>query len=189
MIVIDFTRNQFPVGLNIIKLGSPSLVAGQLTTLLEAIYPDNKSVYTRKLISHIIPALEVVPNATLADVLVMANPRNPVELAWARDVAGKQKDRPIKQFLTDWLGKSKETREKDSQALENRLWEILTPAESRYLVTQETSSFDPFDVINNNRLLFVNFAGVSEQVASLIGSFIVSALWRAASASAPRSPI
>ncbi|MHD0303965.1 type IV secretory system conjugative DNA transfer family protein [Rhodococcus erythropolis] len=188
VIVIDFTRNQFPVGLNIIKLGSPSLVAGQLTTLLEAIYPDNKSVYTRKLISHIIPALEVVPNATLADVLVMANPRNPVELAWARDVAGKQKDRPIKQFLTDWLGKSKETREKDSQALENRLWEILTPAESRYLVTQETSSFDPYDVINNNRLLFVNFAGVSEQVASLIGSFIVSALWRAASASAPEKP-
>lgn len=188
VIVIDFRRNKFPIGLNIIKLGSPTLVAGQLISLLEAIYPDSKSVYTRKLISHILPALDVLPNATLSDVLVMANPRTPVELAWARDVTSKQKDQKIKQFLTDWLGKTKEVRERDSQALENRLWEILTPPESRYLVTQETSSFDPLDVIENNRLLFVNFAGVSEQVASLIGSFIVGALWRAANAVTPDKP-
>ncbi|MFD0450344.1 type IV secretory system conjugative DNA transfer family protein [Rhodococcus aetherivorans] len=189
VIVIDFANQRAnPVGLNIIKLSSGTAIAGQLTALFESIYPSNQSIYSRKLLAHILPALEVVPNATLADVMVVANPKKGPETQWVNWIISQQRDARIKEFLADWMKLPEPKRAEHANVLDNRIWEVLTPRESRYMVNQETSSFQPRDVISGNRLLFVNFAGVPEGVASIIGSFIVSSLWEAARAVTPTRP-
>ncbi|WP_407107225.1 TraM recognition domain-containing protein [Rhodococcus aetherivorans] len=186
VIVVDFANQRAnPVGQNIIKQASGSVMAGKLITLFESIYPDTKSIHVRKLLTHVLPALEVVPNATLADVMVVANPKKGAETHWVDWIISQQTDPTIKEFLEDWRKLPQAKREERVGPLDNRIFEILTPRESRYMVNQETSSFDPYDVIRNNRLLFVNFANISESVASIIGSFIVDSLWSAAQNSEP----
>ena len=187
VICIDLTRSDRPVGLNLLRLNKPEIVAGHLATLLDALYPDSKSIYASQLVRHGIPVLANLERATLADLLSLVHPRNPVEKAWAREATAKMKDATYRDFWADWYREDKKI-EQNSQGLKNRMWEIMTPEPIRYLLNQETSSFDPSDVINGNKILLINLAGVSEQAASLIGTMIVTAIWSAALQGNPSKP-
>ncbi|MEV0360065.1 TraM recognition domain-containing protein [Nocardia sp. NPDC050697] len=180
VITIDFSRPDRPVGLNLLRLARPDIVAGQLAALLDALYPDNRSIYANQLVIHGIPVLANLERATIADLTALADPRTPAEKAWMRKAIAAVPDKVIRQFWEEWHRQRPDAIAKNSQPLKNRLLEILTPEPSRYLLNQETSSFEPADVITGNKLLFINLAGVSEQVASLIGTMLVTAHWREA---------
>ncbi|WMM74489.1 type IV secretory system conjugative DNA transfer family protein [Rhodococcus pyridinivorans] len=180
VVVLDFGDTSRSVPLNILQLGPPDVIASQLSALFEMMFPENKSIYAEKLLTHIIPALQAVPDATIADIPIVANPQGPAQKRWVAHIIGQQKDPMIKRFLESWMGKDDKERTRDTQGFDNRIWKLLTPLETRYPLTQEGLAFNPKDIIENNRLLFVDFAGISEQAASLIGSLLVSSLWRAA---------
>lgn len=181
VICIDLTKGDRPVGLNLLKLGKPEIVAGQLAALLDALYPNNKSLYSTQLVQQGIPVLANLPRATITDLLTLVDPQNPVEKIWAKSVTEGNS------FWSQWY-KDEKQMQVNSQPLKNRMWELLASEQVRNLVNQETSSFDPKDVIQNNKLLFINLAGVSEQAASLIGTLIVTAMWTAAKQLNPPKP-
>ncbi|RDH76333.1 hypothetical protein DVS77_21500 [Mycolicibacterium moriokaense] len=192
VICIDLTQDDNPVGLNLLRTNKPEIVAGQLASLLDALYPDSKSIYANQLVQYGIPVLANLERATFADLIPLVHPRNPAEKAWAKWAVEQMPDKTYRDFFQDWHKGLDQKDQRDitqkSQPLKNRLWEILTPEPTRYLLNQETSSFDPLDVINGNKLLFVNLAGVSEQVASLVGTMIVTAVWTAAKNGRPTKP-
>ena len=130
--------------------------------------------------------LSNLEKATFTDLLHLVNPRNPADKAWALDAIAKYPDPVIRDFwLDEWYKRKDDAILRDSQAFRNRMREIMTPESSRYMINQETSAFDPFEVINSNKILLINLAGVPEQVASIIGSSIVPAIWHAAKRSSP----
>lgn len=179
LIMIDFSNPRSHVGLNLLDIDSPGSVANKLITLFETIYPDTKSINTRKILSHAILALAHVEGATVADIVPLVNPKTPRDEAWAREVDKRVYDREVIEFFKDWR-REKAKSAKALEPLENRMWEILLPLESRNFFNHSTSSFRPAEVITDNKLLFVNLAGVPQQVASVIGSLLVSAIWDAA---------
>ncbi|WOI86006.1 type IV secretory system conjugative DNA transfer family protein [Rhodococcus qingshengii] len=179
LIMIDFASARQHVGLNLLDIDSPQNVANKLITLFETIYPDTRSINTRRILSHALPALGNVVGATVADIMPLVNPKTPRDAAWAREVDKKISDQQIAEFFRDWR-KDKARSAKSLEPLENRIWEVMLPKESRNFFNQSHSSFQPDDVINGNKLLFVNLAGVPQQVASVIGSLLVSAIWDAA---------
>lgn len=184
VIMIDFANPRSHVGLNLLDIDSPGNVANKLITLFETIYPDTRSINTRRILSHALPALASVEGATIADIMPFVSPKTPRDAAWAREVEKKIKDQQIAEFFREWR-RDKARSAKDMQPLENRMWEVLLPSESRNFFNHSTSSFKPSDVINENKLLFVNLAGVPQQVASVIGSLLVSAVWDAARSNRP----
>lgn len=188
VICVDLSRSDRPVGLNLLKLNKPEIIAGQLANLLDALYPDMKSLYANQLVRHGVPVLAELPRATIADLLTLVHPQNPAEKAWVRLVISQMKDRTYKDYWENWHKQDDKKIATDSQAFKNRMWELLTPEPTRYLLNQETSSFDPADVISGNKLLFVNLAGISEQAASLIGTMIVTSIWTAAKGQKPDKP-
>ncbi|MFE7720133.1 hypothetical protein ACFU44_13950 [Nocardia rhizosphaerihabitans] len=192
VITIDLTRSDKPVGLNLLRLGKPNVIAGQLISLLENLYPDMKSLYVSQLVMNGMPVLANLERATIADLIPLSHPRTTEEIAWAKAATGAIRDKAIREYWADWyrdLGSRDQKKILHNvQPLKNRLWEILIPEATRYLVNQETSSFDPADVITGNKLLFVNLAGVSEQVASLIGTMILAACWSEAKRHKPVKP-
>lgn len=188
VICIDLSRDTYPLGLNLLRTNKPEVVAGQLAALLDALYPDSKSIYANQLVQHGIPVLANLERATIADLIPLVHPRNPAEKAWALDAVAKMKDRTYRDFWADWYKRDDKKLTTDSQPLKNRLWELLTPEPIRYLLNQETNSFNPVDIIEGNKLLFVNLAGVSEQAASLIGTMLVTTMWNAARQVTPNKP-
>lgn len=187
VICVDLSRWDRPVGLNLLRLNQPEIVAGQLATLLDALYPDAKSIYANQLVRQGIPVLANLERATVADLLPLVHPRNPVEKAWARAAVEKMPDKAYRDFWADWYKDEKQMAQ-NAQPLKNRMYDLLTPEPTRHLLNQETSSFQPADVINQNKILLVNLAGVSEQAASLIGTMIVTAVWTAAAQGRPNKP-
>lgn len=188
VICVDLSRSDRPVGLNLLRLGSPSIVTSNLHTLLNGLYPEITSVYANQLVMYGVPVLANLPRATLSDLIPFAHPRTPEERAWVSEVIKGIEDITYQDFWTQWHKKDERTIIKDTQPLKNRLWEILTPEATRYLVNQETSSFDPIDVIDNNKLLFINLAGESDRAAKLIASMIIDAMWGAARGRKPKNP-
>lgn len=178
VICIDLTNSDRPVGLNLLKTAPPEVVAGQLADLLAALY--DTSINANKLVRHGIPVLARLPRATIADLITLVHPRTVVDKQWARAVVSQHPDKTIRQFWEDWYKQDDKKITNDSEPLKNRMWELLTPEPTRYLLNQETSSFDPVEVVQGNKLLFVNLSGVSEQAASLIGTMLVTAIWTAA---------
>lgn len=178
VIMIDFANPRSHVGLNLLDIDTPANVANKLITLFETIYPDTKSINTRRILSHALPALAQVEGATVADIMPLVNPKTPRDVAWAKEVDKKITDRQVAEFFKEWRAE-KSRSAKALEPLENRMWELLLPLESRNFFNQSVSSFQPSDVIANNKLLFVNLAGVPQQVASVIGSLLVSAVWDA----------
>ncbi|WP_157929181.1 type IV secretory system conjugative DNA transfer family protein [Mycobacteroides abscessus] len=190
VICIDLSQTTYPIGLNLLRTNKPEIVAGQFASLLEGLFPDSaKGVNASQLILNGVPVLANLERATLSDLLVLAEPHNPAEKAWALDAASKHPDKMIRDFwLNDWYKRDQKTIAKDALPFKNRMRELFTPEPTRYLLNQETSSFDPLDVINGNKLLFVNLSGVSEQVASLIGTMLVTSIWSAAKKGKPNKP-
>lgn len=190
VICIDLSRDTYPIGLNLLRTSKPEVVAGQFSSLLEGLFPDSaRGVNASQIILNGIPVLANLDRATLYDLMMLADPHNPAERAWALDAASKHPDKLIRDFwINDWFKRDQKTIAKDALPFKNRMRELFTPEPIRYLLNQETSSFDPLDVISGNKLLFVNLSGVSEQIASLIGTMLVTAIWTAAKKSTPDKP-
>lgn len=178
VICIDLTRQDRPVGFNVLHMNKPEIVAGQFAQLLDSVFPDSqRSVYTSQLVLHGVPLLAELDRATIADLVILVHPRTPADKAWVKTVVSQTKDKAIRQFWEDWHKQDDSRIMTNAQAFKSRINEVLTPEPIRYLLNQETSSFNPVDVLTGNKLLFVNLAGISEQAASLIGSVILESIW------------
>lgn len=188
LICIDLSRDDLAVGLNLLRHGKPAVVATQLAQLLDALYPDIRSMYSNQVVTQGIPVLANLERATIADLIPLVHPRTPVEKAWAKDAISRMPDKTYTKYWEDWYAQDAKEIARLSQPVKNRLMEILTPEATRHLVNQEVSSFGPEEVVAGNKLLFINLAGADERAASLIGTMIVTLLWDATKRTMPTNP-
>jgi hypothetical protein len=71
----------------------------------------------------------------------------------------------------------------------DRIWQLNSRPEIRRIIGQSESSFHMHDVVAGNKILLVNLAGLGEQTASLSGTVLMNALWRAVLGRTSRKPL
>lgn len=189
VIIMDVSRNQLnPVGFNILDQGNPRIVVDQLTDLFGHLYQDTKGVWTKELLFHGLYTLAERPGMTFIDLITLLTPRNQDEVAWAEDVVKNVKDPELKMFWQRWKGFSQSERDRYTQPLMNRAWQLISRPETRNIIGQSHSSFTMTEVLSGNKILLVSLAGLPVETASLLGTLLVNALWTAAQTLTPDKP-
>lgn len=174
-----------PVAFNLLDQGNPMMVIDQLASLMKQLYPDSQDVWTRELIYHGMYALVDYGNASIIDLLSLIRPR-PEELPWVKAVIKSVTNPHVKAFFSEWDNFTPEEKRKRSQPLYDRLWQLNNRPEIHNILGQSKSAFSVKDVLENNRLLFINLAGLPEDTASLLGTLIFQALWTEAQNLTPK---
>ncbi|MFC8008920.1 type IV secretory system conjugative DNA transfer family protein [Streptomyces cinereoruber] len=189
VIVVDVNRSRNkPVGFNVLDQGNPRVVVDHLTDLFGHLYQDTKGVWTRQLMFHALYTLAEIPGMTFVDLVPLLTPRTSDEVVWADEVKRKVKDPELRQFWQRWENFSQSERDRYSQPLMNRAWQLISRPEARYIVGQSESSFKMRDVLAGNKILLVSLAGLPVETSSLLGTLLVNALWTAAQGLTPEKP-
>jgi len=189
VIIMDVARDQLnPVGFNILDQGNPRIVVDQLTDLFGHLYQDTKGVWTKELLFHGLYTLAERPGMTFTDLTTLLMPRTLDEVAWAEDVVKNVKDPELRMFWQRWQSFNQSERDRYTQPLMNRAWQLVSRPESRNIIGQSESSFKMVDVLSANKILLVSLAGLPVETASLLGTLLVNALWTAAQSLTPDKP-
>ncbi|WP_440220888.1 TraM recognition domain-containing protein [Dietzia sp. MNB45] len=192
VVVVDFKNKDRHLGLNLLEIEEPGSVASRLVSIFEKVYSDSgRSVMLRKYINYAVRAMGDTPGLTVGDLVPYLNPSTPRETAWAKSVDSNIKDSEIKSFMDAWRSQaSKKSGDaiREIAPLLNRMWEFMLPVQTRYMLSQSKSTFNPTEIIEKNKLLFVNLAGVDAQVAEITGTLLLGVMWDAAKRSHPEKP-
>ncbi|THG30663.1 type IV secretory system conjugative DNA transfer family protein [Naasia lichenicola] len=177
-----------PVSFNVLDQGAPGVVGDQITQLFERIYGDSKSgVWLPQLIFHGLWTLAAAGGYAFTDIIPLVTP-GANELAWADDIKRSVKDRDLQLFWQRWDNMPEATRNTYATPLLNRAWQLASRPETRHIIGQSKSSFQMDDVINQNKILLVNLAGIPSEAAKLIASLFMDALWNSAQRFTPSKP-
>lgn len=192
VVVIDFRDRENFIGLNLMEFETPAHVASRLVTIFEKVYKESgRGVMLRKYINYAVRAMGDTPGLTVGDLVQYLNPSSPREQAWAKWVDSNIKDSEIKSFMDGWRAQASK---KNGEALRelapllNRMWEFMLPVQTRYMLSQSKSSISPGDIIDQNKLLFINLSGVETQVAEITGTLLLGTMWDAARSRLPEKP-
>jgi len=189
VIVMDIQADRSsPVGFNVLDQGHPRTVADQIMELFAHLYNDTSGVWTKQLLFYGIYTLAERPGLTIADIIPLLNPRTPDEKAWAAELVASVRDRDIKDFWSRWNHFTQADRDRYTQPLLNRIWQLVSRPEVRDIVSQSTSSFKIRDVLAENKILLVNLAGLPPETASILGTLLVNSIWTAAQSMRPEKP-
>lgn len=189
VIVMDIQADRLnPVGFNILDQGNPHVVADQVTELLTHLYSDTAGIWTKQLLFYGVNTLALKKGLTLADIVILLNPTTKEEKAWADELIASVKDRDTRDFWTRWKAFSQPDRDRYTQPLLNRIWQLISRPEVRDIISQSESSFQIKDVINENKILLVNLAGLPPETSSILGTLLVNAIWSAAQSLRPEKP-
>lgn len=181
VIVLDVVEDaDRPVGLNLLDQGSPRIVADQIKDLFSHLYNDTSGVWTKQLLYHGIYTLSERPGMTLADLMPLLNRQTKDEIAWADELIRSVKDKELRNFWQRWENFNQSERDRYTQPLLNRIWQLVSRPEARGIIGQSKSSFDLRDVLKNNKILLINLAGLAPDTANVLGTLIVNAITNAA---------
>lgn len=188
VIIVDIAANaDRPIGVNLLDQGDPDMVVSQIGTLIEQLYSDSKGVWTQALLYHGMKALIEHGNTSIIDLLPLLRPR-PEEVPWQRSVLKSIKNKQIKYFMDDYMALKEDERIRRSQPLYDRLWQLNNRPEVHNILGQSKSAFNLRDVLANNKILFINLAGLPQDTASLIGTSLFQKLWEQARRITPGKP-
>jgi hypothetical protein len=188
-IILDVNEGRStPLGFNILEQGNPRFVADQVTQLFANLYNETAGVYTRRLLFYGIYTLAEVPGLTMLDLLPLLERSTPEEAAWADGVIASVKDRGIREFWESWKAKAQPERERHMQPLINRMFQLKDRPEIRDIIGQSSSSFLVEEVLQQNKILLVNLAGLPPETSSVLGTLLVNSIWTAAQRLKPERP-
>ncbi|MGO4470320.1 type IV secretory system conjugative DNA transfer family protein [Arthrobacter sp. M-10] len=186
VIIMDVNKSlDRPVAFNVLDQGHSHMVVDQISRLIQQLYPDSKGVWTRELIHHGLYALIDYGNSTIMDLMALIRPNSETEKVWARDVARSVKDPRIRQFWEEWLASKDEERRTKSQPLYDRLWQFNNRPEIHNILGQTESAFQMQDILNQNKILLINLAGLPEETSALLGTLLFESLWTTAQSLTP----
>lgn len=177
-IVLDVTDHAFPVGFNIMGQGDPRIVIDELTDLFESMY-DTKSVWTKEVLYHGLRTIASDPRLTFIDLGPLLVPMTSDEVSWREHVIRSLDDKELRQFWQRFDNQPRASQDRITQPVMDRIWQLNARPEIRHIIGQSTSSFQMTDVVAENKILLVNFAGLSRDTASLAGTLLINALWDA----------
>ncbi|WP_367133286.1 type IV secretory system conjugative DNA transfer family protein [Saccharothrix sp. HUAS TT1] len=188
VIVLDVTDTSFPVGFNVLTEGDARSAVEELCALFEYLYRETRSVYTREVLYFGLMTLISQPGYTFVDLATLLMPRRPEHQAWRDQLVGSLIDRELKHFWQRFDAQAKAQQDRIVQPVMDRIWQLVARPEIRRIIGQSTSSFTMRAVLESNKILLVNLAGLGRDTAGLAGTLLVNALWSAAKRVRPKKP-
>jgi hypothetical protein len=186
VIIMNVSDDQMrPVGFNVLDQGNPRIVADQIKDLFSNLYQDTAGVWTKQLLFHGLYTLAERPGMTLADLMPLLNRQSKEEVAWADELTRSVKDSELRNFWQRWENFNQSERDRYTQPLLNRIWQLVSRPEARYIVGQSHSSFKMRDVLAENKILLISLSGLPADTSSILGTLLVNAVWTAAQAMKP----
>lgn len=187
--VLDINANRAnPMGFNILEQGNPRAVADQITQLFSHLYSDTSGVWTKQLLFYGMNTLAERPGLTMLDLIPLLSRSTTEEAAWADELINSVRDRDIRDFWTRWRQFTQSDRDRYTQPLLNRIWQLVARPEIRDVIGQSKSSFQIKDILDQNKILLVNLAGLPPETSSILGTLLVNAIWSAAQSLRPERP-
>lgn len=188
VIIMDVSDSDFPVGFNVLSEGSPRAVVEELCALFEYLYRDTRSVWTRELLYYGLSTLVSRPDLTFVDLAPLLAPMRPSEEAWRNELVDSLTDPELKNFWERFRGQPRSAQDRMAQPVLDRVWQLNARPEIRNIIGQSKSAFHMNDVVATGKILLVNLSGLGQATASLAGTLLVSALWRAVQATPRNQP-
>lgn len=189
VIVMNVNDDQLnPVGFNILDQGNPRVVADQIKDLFAHLYQDTAGVWTKQLLFHGLYTLAERPGLTLVDLMPLLNRQSREEVAWADELIRSVKDRDLRNFWQRWENFSQSERDRYTQPLLNRIWQLVSRPEARGIIGQSESSFKVRDVLAENKILLISLSSLPADTANILGTLLVNAVWTAAQTMTPARP-
>lgn len=176
VINIDFTNGLKPVAFNLLQQGDPRTVVDDILELFQHIYKDNGPLFKKIAFHglHTLAELEMPIN----DLEALLAPDGSQEEAWAKRTTAKVKDKALKKFWDEWWVDPK--RQIKLESTFNRVWQLTSRKELRYMLGQANSTFYMDDVIRDNKILVINMSRLPKETASIVGRFFFSTAWSSA---------
>jgi hypothetical protein len=186
VLIMDVTDAQWPVGFNVLTYGLPQVVASDLQTLFDALYGGRSGIRMPEALYHGIMTLltsqaasRMAGSMTFVDLVPLFLPMNPDEQALADTLIRGLQDPYIRSFWDRVQGMRRGERERFFEPVMDRIWQLNHREEIRRIIGQSNSAFDMRDVLRSRKILLVNLAGLGEDIASLVGTLLMNALWNA----------
>jgi hypothetical protein len=88
-------------------------------------------------------------------------------------------DMELKNFWQRFLGQPQASQLRFAQPVMDRIWQLNARPGIRHIIGQSKSTFDMQSVAADGKVLFINLAGLGKNTASLAGTLLIPALWRA----------
>ncbi|MEA9986268.1 type IV secretory system conjugative DNA transfer family protein [Subtercola sp. RTI3] len=177
-----------PVGINILDQGNPRIVADQIKDLFASMYQDTSGVWTKQLLFHGLYTLAERKGMTFVDLMPLLNPQTKTEIAWSDDLIRSVKDKELRNFWQRWQNFSQGERDRYTQPLLNRIWQLVSRPEARNIIGQSVSSFQMKEVLADNKILLISLSGLPSDTAGILGTLLVNAIWTAAQTMTPEKP-
>ena len=179
VIVLDVMDTAYPVGFNVLSEGSPRVVVEELCALFEYLYRDSRGVWTREVLYHGLSTLVCRPGHTFVDLARLLVPMTPDEEAWRDELIRRLTDRELRNFWQRFSNQPRASQDRMAQPVMDRVWQLNGRPEIRNIIGQSQSSFSMRAVVEQNKILLINLAGIGQTTASLAGTLLVHALWDA----------
>jgi len=189
VIVMDVTDTEYPVGFNILTEGQPRVVVEELCALFDYLYRETRGVWTREVLYHGLSTLAASPGCTFPDLAPLLMPMHEGEAAWRDHLIDAVTDRELQHFWHRFQEQPSASQVRFVQPVLDRIWMLNARPEIRHIIGQSQSSFTMREVVSDGRVLLINLARLGRETASLAGTLIINALWRAVLATPPKKPM
>lgn len=182
VIVMNVRDTTAPLGFNVLDQGNANGVIDQLADLFQSLYNGGgKDIWFRELLYFGLRTLAEHEGMTFVDLATLISPRTPDETVWADHIKSTVKDQQLREFWQlRWNKMDVKERERNAASLHNRIWQITSRPELRNIIGQSVSSFQMDDVLRSNKILLINLEKVPQEAASMMGTFIMNAVWSSA---------
>ncbi|WIE74468.1 type IV secretion system DNA-binding domain-containing protein [Curtobacterium sp. MCSS17_007] len=177
-----------PVGFNVLDQGRPRVVADQIKDLFAHLYQDTAGVWTKQLLFHGLYTLAEHDGMTISELMPLINPQTKEEVAWADELRRGVRDKELRNFWNRWENFNQSERDRNTQPLINRMWQLDARPELRGMLGQAKSSFKVQEVLRDNKILLISLNGLPPGTASILGTLIVNAVWSGAQTMSPDRP-
>ena len=180
VIVMDAADRARPVGFNILDQGNPATAIDEIIALLQHRYGrEGLGIWAQEYIYHGLKTIAEHPELSFIDLAPLLNPETSEEVAWADQLVRLVRDPEIRRWWQRHENRDKRSQQQRADPVLSRMWQLVSRPEMRYIMGQSKSSFKLADVLQENKILLINFRGVPKDAASLTGTLMLNAMWHA----------
>lgn len=190
-IILDAKDSERPVGFNMLQQGDRMVMSDVICDLFDYLYTgDQTSLYARSALKRGLATLALEPKATLLDLISLYRPKDE-EIPWAQALRKQSgvNNEDVRNFWQDYEERAKRSgvgaQNEYIRPLLNRIWPLTESQRIRTIIGQSDSAFQLKDVLENNKILFINLDGIEKQSRFLLGTLIINTLWHAVQTARP----
>jgi hypothetical protein len=181
VVVFNPADMAFPIGFNPIESVEEEYrqhVAMGFIEIFKKMFGDNWTYRLEHVLRYTVLALFDYPNSTVFGILKMLTDKN-----YRQKVVSHVSDTVVKNF---WVNEFAAWSEKfDNEAIVpvlNKIGQFVSTAVVRNIVGQPKNRMDMDDIMNNQKILLMNVSKgtLSEEISGIIGSMVITSLYRSA---------